>query len=270
MSKEYEVFTDLPNHAAIKSLQVFNLLKILENNRPAMRKLIVVTGGSRGIGRAILEKFASADFDVVTCSRNDGELTQLKQDFRHRYPEAKVFTLKTDMAVREEVKLFTEFVTGLERPVDVLVNNTGFFIPGEIITEPDGTLERMIEANLYSAYYTVRGLVPRMKQNKTGHIFNICSIASIKAYANGGSYAISKFAMLGMSKCLREELKIHNIRVTAVMPGATQTRSWEGSGLPDERFMRTEDIAETIYAAYSISERSVIEEIIIRPQLGDI
>jgi short-subunit dehydrogenase len=109
-----------------------------------------------------------------------------------------------------------------------------------------------------------------MKQKKEGHIFNICSIASIKAYANGGSYAISKFAMLGFSKCLREELRNYDIRVTAVMPGATKTRSWDGADFPDERFMKIEDIADTIYAANALSARSVIEEIIIRPQLGDI
>jgi hypothetical protein len=174
------------------------------------------------------------------------------------------------MADKAQVDKFTKFIDGLQRHVDVLVNNAGYFIPGEISTEPDGTLESMINANLYSAYHTTRGLVQKMKDRKEGHIFNICSIASIKAYANGGSYAISKFAMLGFSKCLREELKPFNIRVTAVMPGATKTRSWEGADFPDERFMKIEDIAETIWAANNLSSRSVVEEIIIRPQLGDI
>src|SRR5690349_20420076 len=98
----------------------------------------------------------------------------------------------------------------------------------------------------------------------------MCSIASFKAYANGGSYAISKFAMLGFSKGLREELTPFNIRVTAVMPGATKTASWEGTDLPDSRFMKVEDVADSVYAAYALSKRSVVEEIVIRPQLGDI
>jgi short-subunit dehydrogenase len=109
-----------------------------------------------------------------------------------------------------------------------------------------------------------------MKSVKSGHIFNMCSIASIKAYDNGGSYAIAKFALLGFSKCLREELKAHGIRVTAIMPGATKTASWDGVDLPEERFMKVEDVAEMVYAAYSLSGRSVVEEVIIRPQLGDI
>lgn len=235
-----------------------------------MQKLIVVTGGSRGIGRAILEKFAGQGFDVATCARNGQELADLENTLKKKFPAIQVFTFKADMGEKVQVKAFTQFITDLKRNVDVLVNNAGYFLPGEIVTEPEGTLESMINANLYSAYYTSRGIVPLMKANQSGHVFNICSIASIKAYANGGSYAISKFAMLGMSKCLREELKNDGIRVTAVMPGATKTRSWESSDLPDDRFMTIEDIAETIYTANALSPRSVIEEIIIRPQMGDI
>jgi short-subunit dehydrogenase len=270
MSDENKVITDLPYHAAIKSLQVLSCLKILENNTPAMRKFIVVTGGSKGIGKAILDKFAGHGFDIATCSRNQTELEALKKEFESRYKDIQVHTFAADMSVKTQVEAFNKFVIGLNRPIDVLVNNAGHFLPGEISTEPEGTLESMINANLYSAYYTTRGLVQEMKQNKSGHIFNICSIASIKAYANGGSYAISKFAMLGFSKCLREELKTYNIRVTAIMPGATKTRSWEGADFPDDRFMKIEDVADTVYAAYALSGRSVVEEIIIRPQLGDI
>jgi short-subunit dehydrogenase len=174
------------------------------------------------------------------------------------------------MSDKAQVKSFCAFVVNLKRPVDILVNNAGYFLPGEIVTEPEGILESMVNANLYSAYYTTRGLAPLMIKEKRGHIFNLCSIASIKAYPNGGSYAISKFALLGFSKCLREELKEFGLRVTAVMPGATRTASWDGVDLPDERFMKSEDVADTIYSAYSLSERSVIEEIIIRPQLGDL
>ena len=235
-----------------------------------MNKLIVVTGGSKGIGRAIIEKFAVHGFDIVTCSRNETELKSLSVYVKERNPAVTVYTKSADMSDKSQVKSFVDFVSGLKRPVDVLVNNAGYFVPGSISTEPEGTFESMINANLYSAYHTTRGFVADMKAKKSGHIFNICSIASIRAYSNGGSYAISKFAMLGFSKCLREELKEFGIRVTAILPGATKTSSWEDSDLPEERFMKVEDIAETIYSAYAISGRSVVEEVIIRPQLGDI
>jgi short-subunit dehydrogenase len=235
-----------------------------------MRKLIVVTGGSQGIGRAIIQKFVAAGFDAVACARHQTDLQNMKTEFENLYPGSNIFFQEADMSVKSQVKSFATFIQKLHRPVDVLVNNAGYFVPGEISDEPDGNLESMIEANLYSAYHMTRALLPNMKTSGSGHIFNMCSIASIQAYENGGSYAISKFALLGFSKCLREELKTHKIRVTAVMPGATKTRSWEAANLPDERFIKVEDIAATIFSAYSLSANSVVEEIIIRPQLGDI
>lgn len=234
-----------------------------------MSKLAVVTGGTKGIGRAIIEKFASRKFDIATCSRKLVELTALQKHLESTYA-IKAHVLAVDMSVRAQVNAFTDFILKIGQPVDVLVNNAGVFLPGQVIDEKEGALENMMEANVYSAYYTTRGLVPSMKAKKNGHIFNMCSIASIKAYPNGGSYAISKFALLGFSKVLREELMHDNIRVTAVLPGATRTGSWEGVDLPDERFMKPEDVAEAVFGAYALSPRSVVEEILIRPQLGDI
>lgn len=235
-----------------------------------MNKLIVVTGGTRGIGRSVIEKFLDVGFDVVTCARQETDLNELINNGHRKFPTQKIYAERADLSVEKDAKRFGDFVNTLNRSVDVLVNNAGYFIPGELVSESDGTLESMINANLYSAYHVTRKLAPQMMSKKAGHIFNMCSIASIKAYPNGGSYAISKFALLGFSKCLREELKQFNIRVTAIMPGATFTASWEGAGLPETRFMKPEDVAETIYAAYALSERSVVEEIVIRPQEGDI
>lgn len=235
-----------------------------------MNKLIVVTGGTKGIGRAILERFASAGFDVLTCARKQNDLDNLKNEFKVTFPNVSAFIFRADMSDKVQVIAFCDFVSALNRPVDVLVNNAGFFVPGEVHSETEGQLEQMIEANLYSAYNTTRGLIEPMKQRKQGHIFNICSVASIKAYNNGGSYGIAKHAMLGFSKNLREEMKPHGVRVTAVLPGATYTDSWASSGLPEDRFMKVEDVAEMIFASNKISTQSVVEEILIRPQLGDI
>ena len=109
-----------------------------------------------------------------------------------------------------------------------------------------------------------------MMARQKGHIFNICSIASIQAYPNGGSYSISKFALLGMGKNLREELKPHGVKVTNILPGATYTDSWAASGLPPERFMTPQDVAAMVVCAANLSPAACVEEIIMRPQLGDI
>ena len=231
---------------------------------------MVVTGGTKGIGKALVAKFLAGGFDVATCSRSQQDLEQLKREMEASFPSSKVFVTPADLSKKNEVLQFAEFVKGTDKPVDILVNNTGVFIPGMIHLEEDGALEAMMDANLYSAYHLTRALVGKMKERKQGDIFNICSVASIKAYPNGGSYSISKFALLGFSKVLREELKEHDIRVTAILPGATLTASWEGVELPAERFMKPEDVAEAVWSAARLSRQSVVEEIIIRPQLGDL
>lgn len=235
-----------------------------------MSKLAVVTGGTKGIGRALIEKFASEGFDIATCARNVSDLENLKLAIKKNFPPINIHVKQADLSKRKEVDSFCEFVKGIKQSVDVLVNNAGYFIPGEIATEPEDTLEQMINANLYSAYHTTRGLIQAMMERRSGHIFNMCSIASFMAYPNGGSYAISKFALLGFSKCLRAEVKGFGLKVTAVMPGAVLTDSWLGTEHPAERFMKPEDVADAIYAAFSLSPNSVVEEIVIRPQLGDL
>ena len=166
----------------------------------------MVTGGTKGIGRAIIEKFASEGFNIATCSRNEKDLKSLKDQVRDQY-SVKVMTSRVDVSKKEDLERFFGEVRSEISKLDVLVNNAGVFIPGAVHEEEVGALEKMIETNLYSAYRTTRAFVEPMKTAKQGHIFNICSTASIMPYVNGGSYCISKYAMLGMSKVLREEMK---------------------------------------------------------------
>ena len=233
-------------------------------------KNIVVTGASKGIGRAIALKFAAHGFAVAACSRNKEDLKKLKEEVIDIAPAANHIFQPCDMSDKAQVKDFADHISVHWHKVEILVNNAGAFIPGQIINEPDGILEKLIDTNLYSAYHMSRALLPDMIKAKHGHIFNMCSIASLHAYANGGSYSISKFAMLGLSKALREELKPHNIKVTALMPGATLTDSWAGVDLPESRFMKADDIAKLIFDVYHLSDSTVIEEVVLRPVLGDL
>jgi len=232
-------------------------------------KFVVITGGTKGIGKALVKKFAQNGYSVITCARNEEDLDKLKTDIQQNH-NVEIHTRSSDLSKKEEVLAFADFVQSITDTVDVLINNTGVFLPGSISEEPEGNLEKMMDTNLYSAYHLTRQLLPTMLKQKNGHIFSISSIAGITAYASGGSYSITKYAMQGFTKCLREELKEHNIRVTAVLPGATYTASWEGVDLPEERFMKSEDIAHAVYSAYELSSQTVVEEIVLRPQLGDI
>src|SRR5690349_5193721 len=114
-----------------------------------MNKLIVVTGATKGIGRAIAEKFAESGFDVVASARNKNDLAEMKREIEARF-SVQVHAQAVDMSVKDEVAGFSKFIMSLGQSVDVLVNNAGYFIPGEITTEKDGTLESMIQANVYS------------------------------------------------------------------------------------------------------------------------
>ncbi len=234
-----------------------------------MKHTAVITGGTKGIGKALIEKAALNGYDIITCARGEEFLEALQEEIEEKF-DCTLLYQRTDLSVTSEVKAFGEFVLHNTEKVDLLINNAGLFIPGSVHSEAEGALEEMIHTNLYSAYHLTRILLPRMMKRKKGHIFNMCSTASIIPYVNGGSYCISKFALLGMSKVLREEMKEHGIRVTSVMPGATLTASWEGTELPESRFMKAGDVAEAVWTAYELSKHTVMEELILRPQLGDI
>ena len=234
-----------------------------------MSKSILVTGGTKGIGKAIIERFAAEGFDVFTCSRNKEELIELKTQLEGNYSGIKVFIKQADLSKKSEVEAFAEGVKKESLP-DVLVHNAGIFIPGSIHSEQDGNFEQMMHTNLFSAYYLTRAFTQDLMKRKSGHIFTVGSIAGITAYPNGGSYAISKWALRGFTQSLRQELLPHSIRVTSVLAGATLTPSWDGVDLPPERFMKAEDIAECVWSAHHLSAQSVVEEIVVRPQLGDL
>lgn len=231
---------------------------------------VVITGATKGIGRALSILFAQKGHHLALCSRNQNDLNHLSEELKLIFPEIEIIAIATDVSIKSEVDHFATKILEKWDSIDILINNAGVFLPGSIHEEAEGNLEKMIHTNLYSAYYLTRNLLPKMIAKKSGYIFNVCSIASFMAYANGGSYAISKFALLGFSKCLREELKPHHIKVSAVMPGATFTDSWNGVEIPEERFIPAEDIAMIIYNTTLLSNRTVVEDIIIRPQLGDL
>ena len=231
---------------------------------------IIITGASRGLGKAIADKFAGRGYHLYLCSRNKEALHKTTEELKSKYPAVTVKAKAFDLAEKEQVREFGHWILDSGIRIDILVNNAGQFVPGTILSEDDSVLEKMINVNLYSAYHLTRILLPKMIAARSGHIFNMCSIASLQAYPNGGSYGISKFALAGFSKNLREEMKPHGIRVTALYPGATYTDSWAGSGVDPLRIMEAGDIAEMIYAASILSPRANVEEILIRPQLGDL
>lgn len=230
----------------------------------------IITGASRGIGKAVAQIFALHGYNLYLCSQNENKLLQTIEELKTQFPNVKIDGQAVDLGQKQGSVLFAEWVLNNADSVDIVVNNAGTFVQGNVSDEPDGALEHMLGVNLFSAYHITRALLPKMKANRSGHIFTLCSVASLAAYPGGGSYGISKYALLGFTKNLRHELKEYGIKVTAVIPGAVYTDSWEGSGIAKQRMMEAEDIAKTIYSTSQLSSQAVVEEIILRPQLGDL
>ena len=230
---------------------------------------IVITGGSKGMGKAMAEKFAATKNNIFICSRSEDQLAETAKELNENY-ESQIEYFPADLSKKDEVLRFAKWISEKNVQIDILINNAGQFVPGSIYNEPEGNLDQMIDINLYSAYHLTRALLPQMMKNKSGHIFNICSIAALKAYDNGGSYSISKYALMGFSKNLREEMKPFNIKVTAVYPGAVYTSSWEGADIQPGRIMEVDDIANMVFSASFLSPQACVEDIVIRPLLGDL
>jgi short-subunit dehydrogenase len=234
---------------------------------------VIITGSSRGIGYAIAEVFAAQSANLFLCSKQEALISKAAEELKKKFPHAGIHAQAHDLSKKEEAVAFGKWCVSMGIP-DILVNNAGHFAPGGVHDEPEGLLESQVATNLYSAYHLTRTVLPSMMKlqetQRTGHIFNICSIASLHAYRNGGAYSISKFALHGFSKNLREELKPYHIKVTSVFPGAVMTDSWKGFDNSRQRIMPAVDIANMIYAASQLSPATCVEDLVIRPQLGDL
>lgn len=233
-------------------------------------KNMVISGASRGIGKAIAQKFAREGWHVAFCSRNLDRLNTLKAELETLNPNGKYLAFVCDVSNQESVRDFAEAAQAFLGEIDIIMNNAGVFIPGNVHDMNVDDFQKIFTTNVTSAFTLTKALIGPMKARKNGHVFNMSSIAGFMSYPNGGAYNVSKHALTGYSKTLRDELKEFGVRVSTIYPGATLTDSWAAAELPEERLMRPEDIAKSIYDIYMLSDRTVVEDIVLRPQLGDI
>ncbi len=227
---------------------------------------VLITGATKGMGRAIAFRFARAGMDVAVTARTEADVQALKSELSEQFPNIEA----TDVSSQPDIDRLADRIKAEWGTLDALINNAGIFIQDNLLSEPESNLDRSLQVNVYGPYRLCRRLVPLMLEAGKGHIINICSVASKIAFPNSGSYVISKHALLGLTRALRMELKEKHIKVTALMPGATWTASWEGADIPKERIMPVEDIAEAVFAVWSMGPSTVVEEMQLRPQLGDV
>lgn len=230
----------------------------------------IVTGSSRGIGYSVAKEFVMQGFNVVINGKNPQHLAKAKDQLESLKGKGSVHAIEADVSSREGVVSLVNQLNALPLSVDVLVNNAGLFLPGSMMGESADQLDTLWNVNLTSAYLLTKALWNSLKKSNRAHVINMCSIASITAYEAGGTYSLVKHALLGFSKSLRKEGMLQGIRVTAVMPGATYTDSWAGVDLPKDRFMDPDSVAKVCYTAFAINQDSVMEEVLLRPILGDL
>lgn len=230
-----------------------------------MNKTAVITGATKGIGKAIAERFLAAHYDIAICARSQEDLEVLQKDWKANYPQQEVYIFPADFSNEQDVKDFAAYALQQLPVIDVLVNNAGIFLPGNLLEEEEQQLKTMMDINLMSAYYLSRALFPKMKEQQSGHIINICSVASLQSYGGGTSYSVSKYALLGLSDNMRTACKPYGIKVTAICPGPTMSHSWAGSGVDESKLMKAEDVADIVWQTSQLSIQACVDKIVLNP-----
>ena len=231
--------------------------------------IAVVTGASQGIGQAIAEALSERDgAKVALVARTRSKLDAVAESCRER--GGKPLVVPTDVTDDAAVTNMAGTVRGEWGPPDVLVNNAGAFTyaPLDELTPED--FRNQLAVNLTGAFAVTKAFLPAMRERGSGHLFFMGSVASTMAYPGNAGYCAAKHGLRGLARTVRAETKDEGLRVTTVLPGATDTPTWEGTDIPKERFMPPEDVAQSVVDAYHLSDRTVLEELLLRPQEGDV
>ncbi len=232
--------------------------------------VILITGASQGIGAAMAKTFAREIRGVrlALVARNEKNLKVVAKACTKLGATTEIFGC--DVSDEAAVATMAAAVTKRFGTVDVLINNAGVFRPASLLELKPADFDAILGANLRSVLLVSQAFVPAMVKRGRGDVFNMGSIAGLKAYPGGAAYCAAKFGVTGLTKVMREELKTKGVRVTLVCPGATVSPSWAGSGVPSKRMMPAEDVARAFLDIYRLSRNTVVEEIVLRPQLGDV
>ena len=231
-------------------------------------KIIWITGSGRGIGRAIALELGERGARVVVSARTNDEIEEVAKTINDN--DGQALAVRCDVRNRAEIDTLTAHVKEYWGPIDMLINNAGIGVFKRIIDLEEEEWDNVLDSNLKSAFLCTRAVLPDMLERKSGHILNMVSVAGTKVFPQNGAYCASKFGMLGFNDVLREETREHGIKVTALIPGATQTDIWGKANVDFSAMMKPEDVAQMVLAICAANESAHIEQIVMRPQQGDL
>jgi len=231
-------------------------------------KNALITAATKGMGRAIAIGFAREGINLAICARTSDHLADFKNELSAINPNIKIFTSVTDCSIKQQV---LDFAAEAERQfgfISIIVNNVGVYTYSSILDDGEETFENHINTNLAPAYWLYRYFGKKMIAAREGHIFNICSAASLNPIAEAGTYSVTKYALLGLNKVMRLEMQQYGVKVTAIIPGSTLTNSWDGVEVDKDKMVLPGDIASAIINIYRMSVGVNVDEIVIKPITG--
>ena len=231
-------------------------------------KVVVLTGAARGIGRAIAIELLEAGFFTALCSKNPQSTASLEAEISSF--AGSFIASSVDISVEDEIKRFISSVAKEKGKIDVLINNAGIVYTGPVEETSTEQWDEMMAVNARGTFLMVKHSLPLIPRG--GHIVNIGSNASKKGFPGWAAYCASKFAVLGFTNSLREELRSREIRVSAVLPGPTRTDIWDSLGgeWDSEKMMSPEVTAKTVLSVINQPPEANIDEIDIVPSTGSL
>lgn len=233
------------------------------NVPPLVNKVALVTGASRGIGRAIALRLGRMGASVSICSRKREDIEQTAANLQKAGIRALPFA--ADVTRAEDVESLVERTSAEFGEIEILVNNAGIGLFGSFYERGESDWDAVLDTNLKAVFLTSRAVAPRMIRSGSGHIINISSLASKSAFSGGALYCASKWGLMGLTACMAEDLRTHGIRVSVICPGSVNTEFSPHSGRTLANLLQPEDVAHAVAALVTQSPQSFISEIDLRP-----
>ncbi len=228
---------------------------------------VLITGGSRGIGKAIAKNLSDQGHNLMLVSRNGSNLEKTKTELTENNKNVDSFVCQ--VGNEEEIDKLFSYCNEKDFQPNVLILSAGVFIEGTLTNSQSKDFYETMNVDLYHIYHTVKKFIPILKKQENSKIIIIGSTASLEAYPVGALYGVAKWGLKGYSINLRKELMNDNIGVTLINPGGTLTDLWEGEELPPNRLLEPSDIGKLVSVILTLSPQAVVEELTVRPMLGD-